>query len=273
MDFTVGEIEEILFKSFPKSDAFDWDRPGLSVGNRDNKVIKIAFGLDQCVANVQLAKENDCNLLITHHPPFIKEAPNEFGPTQQALAQGAGRTLFEAAINDIAMIAIHTNADRSKAIRNRFAELLNCKCVSNFEYLLDSRFSADSLGLGGIYITPSATTLREFALVCNDAFNTQAKIFGNLDTQINTFAIMNGSCHDYAVYEQCIKAGVNCLVTGESSYHFCVDAQPHLPVIVLGHDKSELPIVDCLIDTILDAGITQSEIVDLRDLYQSWQTI
>ena len=48
---------------------------------------------------------------------------------------------------------------------------------------------------------------------------------------------------------------------GEARYHFCLDAQPHLSIIDLGHDVSELPIVDVLMQALADAGVT-----DIRNL-------
>ena len=63
---TVGELEEFLFKAFPREDAEAWDQPGLSVGDRSARIAKVAVALDQNVEAVLEAAEAGCNVLVTH---------------------------------------------------------------------------------------------------------------------------------------------------------------------------------------------------------------
>lgn len=93
---TIGELENGLFAAFPREDAESWDQPGLAVGDRERAVGKIAVALDMSVANVIAASDAGCDVLVTHHPAFIKEGPSEFGPETQPSAPGPGRMIYEA---------------------------------------------------------------------------------------------------------------------------------------------------------------------------------
>lgn len=84
------------------------------MGDRTRRIGKDRpVALDMSVANVIAASEAGCNVLVTHHPPYIKTGPNEFGPESQAVTPGPGRMVYEAIERDVATIAMHTNADRA----------------------------------------------------------------------------------------------------------------------------------------------------------------
>lgn len=56
--------------------------------------------------------------------------------------------------------------------------------------------------------------------------------------------------------ELAIAAGADVIVTGEAGYHVAQDlALRGLPVILLGHDRSEEPFVDILMNSAVDAGV------------------
>lgn len=272
---TVGDIERGLFAAFPREDAESWDNPGLAVGDRAQPAAQVAVALDMSACNVIAAAEAGCNVLVTHHPPFIKEGPDEFGPQTQALTGGPGRAVYEAARLGVSCIAMHTNADRAIATRERFADLLGCECIGNFESLLDPSVNPQGNGLGAMLIPDwdAASTLGRLAGLCARSFDSQPRVWGDPDRLIERFAFLNGSWGDPGLYDCCIEAGVDCIVVGETRYHMCVDAQPYLSIIDLGHDRSELPIVDVLIDALVGGGVAHGDIVDLRDAHLGWWTV
>lgn len=271
---TVGELEQRLFGFFPREDAESWDKPGLAVGDRAQGVARVAVGLDMSATNVIAAHAAGCNVLVTHHPPFISDAPREFGPEAQPQASGPGRMIYEAALRNVSAIAMHTNVDRAIATRERFAELMGCACAGNCEFMFDPCCDMHGKGLGALLVPDwdDASTLGLVAEVAARSFATRPRVWGDSDRPVERIAFLNGSWSDPATYECCVSEGVDCLVVGETRYHMCVDAQPYLSIVELGHDRSELPIVDVLVDALASCGVEESSIVDLRGVEDAWWT-
>ncbi len=73
----VAELERVLLTRYPKADAEGWDHVGLSVGDPAAKIRGVACALDATKANVHRAQEAGANVLLTHHPIYIK-APEAF---------------------------------------------------------------------------------------------------------------------------------------------------------------------------------------------------
>lgn len=73
----VAELERALLARYPMTDAEPWDHIGLSVGDPDDEIRGVACALDATEANVQRALEAGANVLLTHHPIYIK-APRPF---------------------------------------------------------------------------------------------------------------------------------------------------------------------------------------------------
>ena len=80
------------------------------------------------------------------------------------------------------------------------------------------------------------------------------RVWGEADHPCRTIAILGGSLGDFG--ELAIAAGADVIVTGEAGYHVAQDlALRGLPVILLGHDRSEEPFVDILMNSAVDAGV------------------
>lgn len=271
-NLTVGELENRLFARFPQEDAETWDQPGLTVGSRVDEVTRIAVALDMSVHNVIAADMAGCNVLLTHHPAFIRSGPNEFGPATQAQTPGSGRMVYEAIRRNVNTIAMHTNLDRAIETRERYADLMGCICQGNCEYMFDASISPSDKGFGAL-LTPDwskTPTLARVAELCARSFKCVPRVWGDPERDIKRIALLNGSWSEPEQYERCIATGIECIIVGETKYHTCVDAQPFVSIVDLGHDRSELPIVDVLIDALESFGISNEDIIDLRPEHQGW---
>ena len=256
---TVGELEQALFSVFPRADMERWDSCGLQVGEREKTIGRIGVALDFTCATVKAAADEDCDVLVCHHPPYIKDAPAQLGPADQAVTPGPGRALFEAARLGVAVVNMHTNLDRSALAREAFAELLGCTCKANFEHLLDPCRSYKGTGFGAVLDLPAPTTLAQLAAVCDDALGGRARVWGEPSRELERFAYLNGSWRDAGAFQAAIRAGIGCVVVGETSYHTALDVQPHLAVVELGHDVSEAPLVQVLFDELAACGYDEGE--------------
>lgn len=271
-DMYVGGLVKALFKAFPASDAEDWDRPGLAVGDADTVVTGVAINLDMTAEAVIAASEAGCNVVVTHHPVFIKGGPALFTPQWQGTASGPGRMVYEAASRGVSVIAMHTNADRALATREAYARMLNMKCVGNFEHLMNKGRTAEGTGFGALFEVEGDLTLSALADRCVSAFGELPRVWGDARLNLGRVALLNGSWSEQEVYDVCVANGIDCIIVGETRYHFCVDAQPHLAVIDLGHDRSELPIEGVLADAVQAAGVPQEVIHRLSCSNNNWWT-
>jgi len=98
---TVQNVFDFLNKLFPVGTACDFDNVGLLVGDSKAEVKKALISLDCTLDTIKVAKENECNLIITHHPVI-------FSPLKNILE---GSIAFELISNGIAVISMHTNLD------------------------------------------------------------------------------------------------------------------------------------------------------------------
>lgn len=269
---TVDDLEKALFGAFPEQDAESWDNVGLAVGDRMAPLGKIALNLDMSVEAVIAAHVAGCNVLITHHPPFIKEAPCEFGPEAQTFAPASGRVIYEAASRGVNLINMHTNADRAIATRDKFAHMLEFNCVGNCESVLEGVRDLHDTGFGALLECGDAGPVELAALAsrCKRVFGGSPRVWGDPKRKIHHVAYLNGSWREPDLYEKCVRAGIECAIVGETGYHFCLDAQPYLSIIELGHDLSELPIVDVLYDALVYAGVEETNIIKLHCSDANW---
>ena len=100
---TVRNIFEFLNCLYPESLACSFDNVGLLIGDGEAEVRKVFISLDCTLDTVKKAVQNDCELIITHHPVI-------FSPLKNILA---GSIQFELIKNGISVISMHTNLDVS----------------------------------------------------------------------------------------------------------------------------------------------------------------
>ena len=80
---------------------------------------------------------------------------------------------------------------------------------------------------------------------------------------------MGGSLGDFG--ELAIAASADVIVTGEAGYHVAQDlALRGLGVILLGHDRSEEPFVDILMNSAVDAGVDPRHAIKILNPCQWW---
>ena len=105
------------------------------------------------------------------------------------------------------------------------------------------------------YDTRDPCSLRDLATRAATAFGSDPRVWGDAEHPCRTIAILGGSLGDFG--ELAIAAGADVIVTGEAGYHVAQDlALRGLPVVLLGHDRSEEPFVDILMNSAVDAGST-----------------
>lgn len=102
---TLGELTALLDQWYPPHLADDWDRVGLVCGDPDAVVRRVLLAVDPVLAVADEAVEAAADLVITHHPLFLK------GTSSVAANTPKGRVVHTLITHSIALFAAHTNAD------------------------------------------------------------------------------------------------------------------------------------------------------------------
>lgn len=260
----VAELESALFCRFPKEDAEGWDHVGLSVGDPDDEIERVAVALDATERNVRAAAEAGANVLLTHHPVYIK-APDAFTPASPERPSAAA-ALFCAAKLGVSVLSFHTNLDRSREVRRLLPDLVGMEASSSLEHAQDPEIT----GLGSL-CDCAERPLAELARSCKDAFGGAPRVWGDPDAAVTRIAFLGGSMGDFG--ELALASGAQAIVTGEGGYHVCQDLSMRgLSVILLGHDRSEDPFAAILMDAAIEAGVDASRVFRMN-LQKQWWTV
>ena len=126
-------------KIAPFSLSETWDNTGLIVGDNEMPVSNICLTLDVTPDIADQAMDSGCNVIVTHHPII-------FNPINNVdTSSFIGATIKKAIKNDIAIISLHTNWDKS-GLNNALATTLN---LNNIRTLQPQKKEEDRLGVIG----------------------------------------------------------------------------------------------------------------------------
>jgi dinuclear metal center YbgI/SA1388 family protein len=102
---TLREVVAALDALYDPSWADDWDAVGTVAGDPDAAVSKILFAVDPVQAVVDEAAAWGADLLVTHHPLYLR------GVTSVAATTPKGRVIHDLIRHGVALHTCHTNAD------------------------------------------------------------------------------------------------------------------------------------------------------------------
>lgn len=103
----LGKIMELFEEIAAQSWAEPWDNSGLLVGSASLEIKGIHVALDATESVVEEAVAQQANLLVTHHPLFLKPLPT-------IRTDGyPGKIIRRLFAEDISLFVMHTNFDRS----------------------------------------------------------------------------------------------------------------------------------------------------------------
>lgn len=229
MSVTVQQILGLLQTLAPPELACSWDNVGLLV-DADTPVSRVLTTLDITAAVVQEAAENDCQLIVSHHPVI-------FDPLKRI---GAGDVPALLLKNNISAICMHTNLDAAPGgVNDVLADLLRIENRRDF---------ADNCGRIGTLNVP--TTAQQLAETCSRMLHTHCK-FVEADHPVEKLAEVSGAGGSYL--QQAIDEGADCLVTGEAAHHIAILAkQKGVGLVVAGHWGTEHPVVFALTDALTE---------------------
>ena len=105
---TLRSVVDLVHGWYPPGTADSWDRVGLVHGDLDQPVRRILLAVDPAPVVAQEAADWDADLVVTHHPLYLKGVHGFTSQTPK------GRTSLTLARAGCALLAAHTNADQAE---------------------------------------------------------------------------------------------------------------------------------------------------------------
>ncbi len=116
---TLGQIVEVLERRYDPRWAESWDAVGLTCGDPVNPVERVLFAVDPVAATVEEAIDVGADLLVTHHPLYLRPVHSVAATTAK------GRLVHRLVSNGAALFTAHTNADAADpGVSDALAETL-----------------------------------------------------------------------------------------------------------------------------------------------------
>lgn len=229
---TVKNVYDFINNFAPFDTQMDFDNAGLLVGGMDEKVCKIGVVLDITPKAVEYAKNNQIDLIISHHPVI-------FSPLKKLSSHSVP---FLLAKNNINAICAHTNLDCAEDGVND--ALLDALCLEKVSTFSDSEFP-NLPPIGRVGTLPCSMNPQEFAQYVKEKLNLNLVTFTQGKNDVKTVAVCGGS--GGGMLFDVIKTKADAYVTGEAKHHELLDAKNEgITLVVAGHFETENIIVDKL---------------------------
>ncbi len=227
----VAQIVDWMNSQAPLALSESWDNTGLLLGDRSCEVKRVQTCLTLTPPSVQEAIDRQADLVISHHPmpfkPLAKITTDD--PT--------GNLLWKLASHRISVYSPHTAWDSAElGINAMIAQRLSLK---NCRPLVPSNIAGlENLGAGRYGELEQPLTIPIFCKLlrtvlpnCRLRGVEQGKPFSRV-------AIACGS--GASLLSTAVRAGCDLFLTGEATFHNCLEAQAAgLSMVLVGHFSSE----------------------------------
>jgi dinuclear metal center YbgI/SA1388 family protein len=121
----LADVVTCLEAAYPPALAESWDAVGLVCGDPAADVRRVLFAVDPVEAVAAQALEQGAELLVTHHPLYLR------GTTTVAASTAKGRVVHALVRGGCALYVAHTNADRADpGVSDALADLFDLRDIS-----------------------------------------------------------------------------------------------------------------------------------------------
>lgn len=228
---TTAQLCDYLQGYAPPALAEEWDNVGLLVGRREATVERVMTCLTITPRSASEAVREKADLIVAHHPlPFqpLKRLTDESTP---------GRLLLDLIAAGVAVYSPHTAFDSAAGgINQQLAQALG---LEKIEPLVVTPEIPPSLGAGRRGVLPDSTTLSSLAERLKSFLDiTSVRAVGQAERRVRKVAVACGSGGSFL--NEARRAGCELLVTGETNFHTCLEAEATgTGLLLVGHYASE----------------------------------
>ncbi|MFD5097919.1 Nif3-like dinuclear metal center hexameric protein [Streptomyces albidochromogenes] len=233
----LSEVIAALDALWPPERAESWDAVGTVCGDPDAEVTRVLFAVDPVQETVDEAVRLGANLLVTHHPLYLR------GTTTVAASTFKGRAVHTLIKNDIALHVAHTNADSADpGVSDALAGALDLRVTGPL--VPDPTDAQGRRGLGRVCALDPPATLGHFAARVAARLPATAqgiRVAGDPDALISTVAVSGGSGD--SLFADVRAAGVDAFVTADLRHHPASEAREQTPLALIdaAHWATEWP--------------------------------
>ncbi|MGI5187166.1 Nif3-like dinuclear metal center hexameric protein [Promicromonospora sp. CA-289599] len=217
---TLAQVVRALDGLYPPSTAEGWDAVGLVAGDPAAPVRKVLFAVDPVTAVVDQALDWGADLLVTHHPLFLR------GVSSVAATTFKGSVVHRLLTGGCALHVAHTNADAApRGVADALADLVGITDRRPLEVSAagekdgSTGYGTDR-GIGRVGRLAEPTTLADFARRVAAALPATAqgiRFSGDPDAVVTTAAVLGGSGDGY--FDAVRAADADVYVTSDLRHH------------------------------------------------------
>ncbi len=234
MSKQVRHISDFIESWAPFSTQAEYDNSGLLIGSKNSALTGILTCLDITDAVVDEAIENDCNLIVAHHPVIFRKIQRIDPDTDH------GSLLYRLIQNNIAVLAVHTNLD---AAQDGVSFVLADRIGLTSQEFLTWNDDDQTHGYGVIGSLSTPHSRPDFLNMICAALNTPAIRFAGSKQTISRVAVCGGTGISLASVAFAKQA--DAFVTADIKYHEYFDF-PEMLKVDAGHFETEIHIADYL---------------------------
>lgn len=214
------KIVQIIENYAPLNLAEPWDCSGWVVETAKTDIQKVMLCLTVTPEVIKHALENECDMIISHHPLFYINCHCEL--------------VSESFIPNIDIYCAHTNLDRTCG--GTTDELIKILGLEPYK-VCDNELFSESVKF--VRYVEYSTAVKDFA-------ETLCKISGNLRivnnknvSEIKKIAFCAGSGSEFI--QEAVENGADAFVTGDVKFHTAVET----PIVLfdIGHFEGEIPVL------------------------------
>ena len=235
----LSQIMEYLEKFAPLELAEDWDNVGLLVGNPDSVIEKVMTCLTITPNVVDEAIQSHTELIVAHHPMPFRGLKKITTDTKE------GAMILRMIQSGISVYSPHTAFDSAMdGINQQWAEGLGLQNIQPI------RMIDEEHGAGRIGDLSAEISLDNLIQKAKDWVQVQQMRVIRANTQtVKRIAIACGSAGEFLTDAK--KQGCDAFITGETSFHTCLDAEAsHTAMLLTNHYASERFAVETLAESL-----------------------
>lgn len=254
--YTVKDIANFLEDLAPLAAADSWDNVGLLLGDPSARVSHITLSLDLDDRALDLAIQEESELIITHHPVIFPSL------TRLTSEHAMSKRLLRAASSGIAIYCAHTNLDAAPGgVNDALAAVLGISVEEAIFPLEDERINQAALAdpiiqerLKGSFDIPKlgfghgrigsfaegAISRRGMVRVVNNQLQSGGCILNfDEDAAVERIAVAGGS-FDETWLPLLVEKNVDLLISGEIKHHVMLNLNEQgIAAIIAGHELTE----------------------------------
>ena len=243
-EFLSVKIQEVLdaleqFAPLPLQESYD--NAGLQVGLTGVDVSGALLCLDVTENVVDEAVRRGCNVIVSHHPLLFR------GLKQIGDGDYIQRVVRKAILNDVCIIAMHTNLDNAYGgVNHVIAKKLR---LNDVDFLADVRTVADchggktpqqqlTGGSGIIGTLPEPLEAERFIRFVKETFQLDCCMTNELlARKVSRVAVCGGA--GAFLLKNALAKGADAFITGEMHYHDFFGMEQQIQILSIGHYESE----------------------------------